>query len=147
LPLLTLAAVFSAPAFAENTGEVPDRGSTLSFVYENDSLYNRDSHYTSGVRLSWIPGSRETPRGALDIASAIPWSPRDGQVLHGYSLGQNMYTPSDISLEEPPKDDRPYAGWLYGTIGLGVETGLQLDQVVLALGMVGPASLAERTQK
>src|SRR5690606_33766693 len=37
LPLLTLAAVFSAPVFAENTGEVPDRGSTLSFVYENDS--------------------------------------------------------------------------------------------------------------
>lgn len=143
LPILLLAAT----AAAEEAMSLPERGGTLSFVYENDTFYNRDSHYTNGVRLSWIPGSSDTPGWALDIAKAIPWFPRHGQVLHGYSLGQNMYTPSDITLENPPEDERPYAGWLYGTIGLGVETGRQLDQVALTVGMVGPASLAEHTQK
>jgi hypothetical protein len=54
-----------------------------------------------------------------------------------------MYTPRDITLANPPLDDRPYAGWLYATLGLGVETGRQLDQLALSLGVVGPESLAE----
>ncbi|MAZ69808.1 lipid A deacylase LpxR family protein [Porticoccus sp.] len=147
--LLLLASTLAASSgvVAGTAAPVPERGSTLSVVYENDTFYNRDSHYTNGVRLSWIPGSAETPQWALDLAGAIPWFPRDGQVLHGYSFGQNMYTPRDITLENPPDGERPYAGWLYGSVGLGVETGLQLDQVVLTVGVVGPASLAEQTQK
>jgi hypothetical protein len=50
-------------------------------------------------------------------------------------------------LDDPPLDDRPYAGWLYGSLGLISETGKQLDQLGLTVGMVGPASLAEQTQK
>lgn len=126
---------------------LPDRGSTLSLVYENDSFSNRDGHYTSGVRLSWIPGSGDTPKWVEDMARRIPGFPREGQVLPTYSLGQNMYTPSDITVEDPPKGERPYAGWLYATIGLAAETGRQLDQLVLTVGIVGPASLAEKTQK
>lgn len=145
--LLVLSAAVSCRIAAETVPDVPERGSTVSVVYENDTFYNRDSHYTNGVRFSWIPGSVATPRWAIDIARAIPWFPREGEVLHGYSFGQNMYTPRDITLENPPQGERPYAGWLYGSVGLGVETGLQLDQVVLTLGMVGPASLAEQTQK
>ena len=58
-----------------------------------------------------------------------------------------MYTPSDITDPTPPLDDRPYAGWLYGSVGLIGETGTQLDQIQLTLGVVGPLSLAEQTQK
>lgn len=57
-----------------------------------------------------------------------------------------MYTPADIKIPNPPPDDRPYAGWLYGSIGLIAETGRRLDQLDLTLGIVGPASLAEQTQ-
>ena len=136
-----------APAIAVSASPPPIRAGTLSLVYENDIFYNRDSHYTNGVRLSWIPASSDTPQWALDVARAIPWLPRHGQVLHGYSFGQNMYTPRDIKLQSPPAGERPYGGWPYGSVGLGVETGRQLDQVVLTLGVVGPASLAEQTQK
>lgn len=149
-PKILLAMALIVPvgaAVANDRQALPPRGATVSFVYENDIFYNSDSHYTNGVRISWIPDSRDTPQLARNIARAIPWFPRTGQVLHGYSFGQNMYTPSDITLENPPENERPYAGWLYGTIGLGVETGQQLDQVVLTAGMVGPASLAEQTQK
>lgn len=127
--------------------QAPGRLSTLSFVYENDAFDNRDVHYTNGVRLSWIPSSSQTPRWAIKFARAIPWFPLNGEVLHGYSVGQSMFTSNDISLKNPPPDARPYAGWLYGGISLSVESGLQLDQLALTVGIVGPASLAEQTQR
>jgi hypothetical protein len=77
----------------------------------------------------------------------VPWFPQEGGVRHGYVLGQTMFTASNTQIANPPPDERPYAGWLYGAIVLGVETGLTLDRVSLAVGVVGPASFAEQTQK
>jgi len=146
-----LAMSFHLPAwtcssFAADT-QSTGRRSALSFVYENDAFNRSDVHYTNGVRVSWIPASSQTPNWAMKFARAIPWFPDDGEVLHGYSIGQSMFTSNDISQKNPPEDARPYAGWLYSSIGLGVETGLQLDQLVLTLGVVGPASMAEQTQE
>jgi hypothetical protein len=58
-----------------------------------------------------------------------------------------MFAPDDTSLLYPITTDRPYAGWLYGSIGMVSDTGNTLDNVSLTLGMVGPASYAEETQK
>lgn len=127
-------------------GDEPPRFGILSLVVENDSFYNADRNYTNGITLLWV-STRETPAWMVRVARLLPWFPQDAQVRHGYAIGQNMYTPDDITLADPPLDDRPYAGWLYGTIGLGIETGRQLDQLWLTLGMVGPASLAEQSQK
>ncbi len=152
ITLLTMLLSFSVRpgscAAAENPSDPPPpRRSTLSFVYENDVFNNSDIHYTNGVRLGWVPASSQTPNWALTIARFIPLFPENGEVLHGYSIGQSMFTSSDISQKDPPEDTRPYAGWLYGNISLGVETGLRLDQLVLTIGIVGPASQAEQTQK
>jgi lipid A 3-O-deacylase len=73
--------------------------------------------------------------------------PDGGTIRTRYAHGQNIFTPSKIKLEDPPPDDRPYAGWLYGSIGLIAETGQRLDVLDLTLGIVGPASLAEETQR
>ena len=123
------------------------RRSTLSFIYENDIFNRSDGHYTNGVRVSWVPSSADTPEWALSIARVIPWFPADGEVRHGYSIGQSMFTSDDITQKNPPEDSRPYAGWLYANIGLAVETGQLLDQLILTLGIVGPASLADKTQR
>lgn len=120
---------------------------TFSFVLENDLFYNTDRNYTNGVQIAWVPRVDSPPDWAVRVARQIPWFPQEGRVRHGYALGQNMFTPRDITLINPPLEDRPYAGWLYGTVGLGVETGRQLDQLALTLGVVGPASLAEQSQK
>ncbi|HOP48932.1 MAG TPA: lipid A deacylase LpxR family protein [Desulfobacteraceae bacterium] len=124
------------------------KNGTLSLVVENDVFYDIDQHYTNGVRLNWVP-SRDsfTPEWAVKAARLVPWFPEQGEIRHGYAIGQSMFTPSDISIANPPLRERPYAGWLYGTIGLAMETGKQLDQFALTIGMVGPASLAEQTQK
>lgn len=140
---LAILLFLSAPAAAGTA----DHG-TLSCVLENDLFYNVDRHYTNGVRLTWVPTrDAETPRWAVTLARIVPWFPDRGDIRHGYAFGQSMFTPRDIALAEPSPRDRPYAGWLYGAIGLGVETGRQLDLFSITVGMVGPSSLAEQSQK
>lgn len=124
----------------------PEAG-TLTFVLENDTFARNDSDYTSGIALVWIPANSKAPQWAVRAARWLPWFPEEGRLRHGYALGQSIFNPGDWSLATPPLDDRPYAGWLYGTIGLGIETDRQLDQVALTIGVVGPASLAEQAQK
>ncbi len=142
---MILVTVLSSASWA-TASEAPKRG-TASLIVENDLFYNNDRDYTSGVALMWVSTRGSTPDWAVRFAHWLPWFPKVGDVRHGYVVGQSMYTPSDITLADPPLDDRPYAGFLYGTIGLGVETGRQLDQLALTLGVVGPASNAEETQK
>lgn len=121
---------------------------TLSFVLENDLFYDVDRHYTNGVGFIWIPNKNvPTPAWAIRLVHAVPWFPQDGKLIHGYAFGQSMFTPSDITVADPPLTERPYAGWLYGTFGVAGESGKQLDLLALTLGVVGPASLAEQSQK
>ncbi len=120
---------------------------TVTVVVENDVFYDTDRHYTNGVRASWAGSINGAPRWAAAIADRVPFFPKSGDVHTLYTLGQNMYVPSDITQESPPLSDRPYAGWLYGSVGLVKETDKQLDQLNLSLGIVGPSAFAEDTQK
>lgn len=146
-PVLALALLLAGLAPSAARGEPLPRSGTLSFILENDLFYNADRHYTSGVRLVWVP-ARDTapPKRAVALARLMPWFPEDGVARPGFALGQSMFTPSDITVADPPPGERPYAGWLYGTLGLGVESGQRLDQFGITLGMIGPASLAEESQ-
>lgn len=142
LVLTVAGSIGSLPALASDETET----GTLSLVFENDLFYDTDRNYTNGVRASWLSGPGRTPAWALRAARWFPLFPDGGTVRTSYAVGQNMYTPEDIALRGPPLDDRPYAGWLYGSMGLIAETGRRLDQLELTLGVVGPASLAEQTQ-
>jgi hypothetical protein len=98
--------------------------------------------------VAWVPdGAVPPPRWAVNLARVLPWFPQNAAVRHGYAFGQSTFVPSDITLADPPSTDRPYVGWLYASLGLSVDSGSQLDQFGLTLGVVGPASFAEDTQK
>ena len=71
----------------------------------------------------------------------------DGKRRIGINFGQSMFTPNDIKIREPQPDDRPWAGYLYGGVALLSETPHTLDALELDVGIVGPASFAEQTQK
>ncbi len=131
------------PAFSEEAA----LSGELSIIFENDVFFNTDRDYTNGVALVWAPAGKPAPDWITRIARWIPWFPEEGIIHHGYAFGQNMYTPKDIKIANPPVDDRPYAGWLYGTAGGAVETGRQLDLFTITAGVIGPASYAEQTQK
>lgn len=146
LPAALAAGVLTWPLITHAATGEPNEG-TLSLVFENDLFYDTDRNYTNGVRASWVTGPDQTPAWALRAARWFPLFPDGGTVRTSYEVGQNMYTPKDISLLTPPSTDRPYAGWLYGSVGLIHEMGGRLDQLEVTLGVVGPASLAEQTQK
>ena len=63
-----------------------------------------------------------------------------------FSFGQKMYTPEDISRHDLIEEDRPYAGWLYGSAAFHSKTYRRLDTFELQLGLTGDFSLAEETQ-
>ena len=90
----------------------------LSLKVENDAFSaGGDGQYTNGAEVIWAfePPDRHWTRRLADV---IPgWS---GSSLAGatYRLGQQMYTPEDIKVEALIKDDRPYAGLLFGGISL-----------------------------
>ena len=129
----------------------PDPRGTASFVLENDSLKlfgkETDRWYTSGVRLGWSAaetGSLPGPLAWADDRLAGLLGPANSRWR--LELGQNFFTPVSKRQEDPDPRDRPYAGILYGTIGLDRRTWGTLDRFELQLGIVGPGSLARDTQ-
>jgi len=128
---------------------------TYSVQWENDRIANTDRHYTNGFRLSWVSGVRDTePAWVKDVLEAVyPFaSLRRGRV--GAAFGQSIFTPEDTVTSNLVADDRPYAGWLYGSISVHAEThrdpgtpGLHtLDTAELSLGIVGPWALGRQVQ-
>lgn len=118
----------------------------FSLAIENDSFVNRDNGYTNGIRFAWLSAETEIPVWLERAARQMPFFTRKGHRRYGFSLGQNMYTPDDISVRALIKNDRPYAGWLYGNVNLLSDTGARLDNLQLYLGVVGPSSRAEQIQ-
>lgn len=119
----------------------------LSILFENDIFYNSDHDYTNGVEIAYTTAPQDTPDWAVDTARLLPFFNREGDVRTRYALGQAIFTPHNLKLANPPPTDRPYAGFLYGSFGLVDDDGSNLDQLQVTLGVIGPASLAEDTQK
>ncbi len=128
---------------------------TFSFYFENDLFADTDYGYTNGIKLSWISEdltaymkSDSLPDWSLPIINRLPFINEQGlQRNVGFSIGQNMYTPGDISSGSLIEDDRPYAGWTYFGIGLHSKNEYRLDSMEIQFGIVGPLSFADQTQK
>jgi len=131
----------------------PRRGAR-TVTLENDFLTGSDNNYTNGLGVTWVSkdvGTYEEQsfvRRWGQFWSFLPFVGDAGYRNYvSWSLAQEMHTPDDINLANPPLDDQPYAGVLY------------LDSVIYArkerwghawqlrVGVVGPASQAEHTQR
>lgn len=147
-----LSAAASELPFAEQELEDPDTFVTITV--ENDLFAGKDGGYTNGIGYSWGRGPYQT----LDETKSPEWLQSMAHVfgVHddaehfnaaSYSIFQGIQTPSDITNPNFEPDDLPYAGILgwRGTIHSWTKT--RADQFNLVLGMVGPASLAEQSQK
>ncbi len=129
----------------------PEQVGIFSFVLENDLFYDTDRRYTNGVRLTYLTPKGGEPAWLRDAFLALPMFNATSDIRVEYGLGQNMYTASDKLQADPPANDRPYAGWLYGSVGVIASTdkgngSRVLDQLQVSLGVVGPAALAHETQ-
>ena len=67
--------------------------------------------------------------------------------LQAYSMGQTMVTPQDITVEDPPLNETPYSGALLFTNTFIAIADTHADSIGTTIGIVGPSSGAEETQK
>lgn len=126
-----------------------------NFYYENDLFVGSDNNYTNGMKLSWVSSNL---RDYVSDPCLPPWVRqlnRISEVLKpgGYdmrnmvvTLGQAMYTPTDLHRRDLIQEDRPYAGWLYLGLAYNARNAHQMDSTEIDVGVVGPASLAEQAQ-
>ncbi len=149
--LLLLGAVAAARA-QDPLPEINIRHSTFTLVSENDKYFaGTDRHYTNGIKLTWLGETDlNQSRQFVQLAARfIPWmDPEhvDWRYKVGFALGHNIYTPVDTDTPTLLPDDRPYAGWLYGSILLHAQLKNQLRLVELSLGVVGPSASGEEIQ-
>jgi len=144
--LLALIAAGSVPAVAAEPEQPPG---VLTLQIDNDFFAGSDQNYTSGFRVAYAAPMGPS-HSLASIARALPLM--GGPVRAAYSLGQQLYTPRDISASQPILTDEPYAGYLYVGIGFESESPREHASRVLAsyelqVGVVGPAALGEQTQK
>jgi len=145
--LLLGAANLPATAQTETQTNPPsaEKGA-FSILFENDIFYNSDHDYTNGVELAYTTAPDATPDWAVAVARALPFFTQQGDVRTRYAIGQDIFTPHNLALVDPPLTDRPYAGFLYGSMGVVADSGTHLDQLQVTLGVIGPDSLAEQSQ-
>lgn len=62
-----------------------------SLSVANDSFFNEDRGYTSGLDLAFTPNN----------------------AAYTISIGQDIFTPEASSTSQPPHGEHPYAAWLY----------------------------------
>lgn len=120
----------------------------ITAVYENDMIGGgTDAHYTSGVRLTYFDLGAKFPQICHNIAELVPTFDINETSSAYYSLGQNLYTPDDIQSAVPDPKDRPWAAFLYGSIGMASLNHNYIDELEATIGVVGPAALGEQTQR
>ncbi len=150
-----LLAVLLAPAAAALRAELPElkiEHYTLTLISENDKYFaGTDRHYTNGFKLTWL-GETDLNQSAdfvQLVTRLLPWMDqqnKDWRYKVGFALGHNIYTPTDTSTTALQPNDRPYAGWLYGSILLQAQLDNQLRLIEISAGVVGPSAMGEAVQ-
>jgi lipid A 3-O-deacylase len=129
-------------------------GGAWTVTLENDVFTSSDNNYTNGIGVSWVSNALDTydersiVRRWGEFWSFLPFVGKDGaHTFVSWSLAQEMHTPDEISDPNPPLDDQPYAGVLYLDSVLYAKRDRWAHAWQLRLGVVGPASQADSTQK
>lgn len=128
-----------------------DSKGSLTLGLENDLFgAGTDQHYTHGTEINYVSDTYQ-PQWMQSLASGLGLYKQGDDLRFGWSLGQQMFTPSDIQREDVVLNDRPYAGWTYLSLGLTTdrqgERIRNINKLEIVVGVVGPESRAEQVQK
>jgi hypothetical protein len=150
--IVLLSILAAGPAAAQSRD--PANSWTFSFLFENDLFGDTDRNYTNGLQIGFVSpdlthyrDSDKLPAWALPLIEGLPFINEPGlQRNVGFSFGQLIFTPEDISRRDLVTDDRPYAGWLYFGASFHNKNFRRLDTIEIQVGLIGEASLAEQAQ-
>jgi Uncharacterized protein conserved in bacteria len=122
-----------------------------SLTWDNDAfLGNDDDGYTNGMYIALYQLKEyEQPSNAPWLLRPLMWSltEKADVGLNAYTIGQAMITPQNTETETPAEDDLPYSGLLFlNNSYLSIHQNYT-DKISTTIGIVGPLSLAEESQK
>lgn len=111
----------------------------LKVTFDNDIFNNTDYYYTNGVNIELFNSlAEQSPLSKLLVGLKS-----NNYNLYGFSLIQNIYTPTNPDLPEISEGDRPFSAFL--TIGQVRESYNLKKKLSLVskfnIGVLGPASL------
>lgn len=148
LKILTLISLAILPfSYLSAQPVAPPNPRYFSVHLDNDQFAGRDCSFTGGLKLSWMSDT-VVEAEQKSWLNWIPFIKRPGpQRTISLSLGQHIYTPSDLTASDLIETDRPYAGIIYLSLGVHSRTQNSQDFLEFTMGIVGPAAGAEQVQR
>jgi lipid A 3-O-deacylase len=140
-------------AMSSVTPALAGNGGALTITVENDVFTDSDNNYTNGIGIAWVSGAVDPDGNHFGDRWArfwafLPFVADEGYTTYvSWSLAQEMNTPDDIDDPNPSPDDQPYSGILYIDSTLYARKRDWTHAWQLKLGIVGPASQADVTQR
>jgi len=119
----------------------------MTFDFTNDMFFGTDRGFTGGGKFNWLWELAEIPDGN-PRKSWLPFIKTPGfRHAISFSIGMNVYTPDDIRIPDLLPNDRPYAGYLFVSLGIHSFNHQWKETIAFDIGVVGPWAHAEQTQK
>ncbi len=137
---------------------LPLHAESWSFSMDNDLVFGSDDKYTGGFQFGWMSDelgacdkesfSYRHIKAMSDIVTLIvPFDFTGMQRNAAISLQGVAVTPEDTQSKDPIYDDVPYLGSTAVTSSLFIWNKMIFHELQMTLGVIGPASGAEDTQK
>ncbi len=149
--MILSAALLPACVSSNPAGDGPD--GTWSVAFENDGIAGQDNNYSNGFGVGWTSSDAEKYPDDSFTGTLVRWASFLPQVddpaytkFASFALSQHIFTPEDITVANPPADDRPYSGGLFFDSSVYLLGDGAMHAWTLRLGVVGPSSLAEDVQ-
>jgi len=100
---------------------------------DNDKLVLVDRYYTSGIFIDYKKSIENNFLFKKDSTNKI-------QVT--YAVGNEIYTPKNLSSFNPSDFDRPFAGWFFGKFEIGKITNKSANFLSFETGITGKEALS-----
>ncbi len=109
----------------------------LELIISNDKFVFIDRYYTSGLHFTY--------RRALE-ENLMFFKKEENKLQLNITVGNETYTPKNLTSFNNRDFDRPYAGWLFGKLELGRIKQKSALFVAVESGVTGEESLAGKLQ-
>jgi hypothetical protein len=129
--------------YTENDDWWPDTGTDKNYTNALRLTVDRNFDTWRLRRVSWLRWIPDHPDCAKLVAGDAPDTKCVSSTVE---VGQQFYTPDDISVSTLIPNDRPYAGWLYVGGSWRSTTESTMVSTHLYLGTTGRWSLAKPVQ-
>jgi hypothetical protein len=109
-----------------------------------------DDGYSSGVYVSFYQNHGSKNVNSPILMRWLDWLQSSEDYLQSYSgttFGQIIVTPTEITNAIPDPNDVPYSGFLFAHQVNVQDYGTYADKTSVTIGLIGPGSGAEETQK